>query len=174
MLKRFLDLLYKNKHSKTFAKQESRFDVIIADNQSNYLETIYKKLYDNDATLEDQEILDAYFNFSDKIQTNTFAAAELELAVISVICHYKPHLTETLLRRGLLLIVYSLGEDIDWLTVKQFIDRRILDINVKPYGGLPPIIGQNWLKNILPNQKVLIQKVLADVIEENRKELEKI
>jgi hypothetical protein len=96
------------------------------------------------------------------------------LAVISVICHYKPHLTETLLRRGLLLIVYSLGEDIDWLTVKQFIDRRILDINVKPYGGLPPIIGQNWLKNILPNQKVLIQKVLSDVIEENRKELEKI
>ena len=56
----------------------------------------------------------------------------------------------------------------------QFIDRRILAEKTEPYGGLPPTIGQEWLKNILPNQKEMVQKVLVDVIEENRKELENI
>lgn len=74
----------------------------------------------------------------------------------------------------MLSIVYSLGDEIDWFTVKQFIDRQILDSKTEPYGGLPPAVGQEWLKNILPNQKEMVQKVLVEVIEENRKELENI
>jgi len=71
-------------------------------------------------------------------------------------------------------IVYSLGDDIDWFTVGQFIDRRILADKVEPYGGLPPTVGQEWLKELLPAQKETVQNVLVDVIEENRKELENI
>ncbi|MNY63620.1 hypothetical protein D3C86_2006040 [compost metagenome] len=83
-------------------------------------------------------------------------------------------MTETLIRRGLLSIIYCLGDDIDWFTVGQFLDRRILAGKVEPYGGLPPIVGQKWLKNLLPNQKETVQKVLLEVIEENKKEPENI
>jgi len=134
-------------------RNRQRFDKIISDKRFNFLETIYKRLFDKDATLTDNEILDAYFKFSDNIETNTFAAAELELVTISVLCHFRPYLTETLLRRGLLSIVWSLGENIDWFTVKQFIDRQILDDKTEPYGGLPPTVGEEWLKKFLPDQK---------------------
>lgn len=153
-------------------KNRQRFEDSISDKRANYLESIYQRLFAGDTTLTDAEILDAYFKVSDKIQTNTFAAAELEWVCISVLCHFRPNLTEPLIRRGLLSIVYSLGDDIDWFTVGQFIDRRILADNVEPYGGLPPTAGQMWLKNLLPEQKDIVQKVLNDVIEENRRELE--
>ena len=174
MLKGLRNFFTKPNPVDTLDKNRQRFDSIISDKRFNFLESIYKRLFDNDTTLSDTEILDAYFKFSDNIQTNTFAAAELEWVTISVLCHFRPHLTETLLRRALLSIVYSLGDDIDWFTVKQFIDRQILDNKTEPYGGLPPAVGQEWLKNILPNQKEMVQKVLVEVIEENRKELENI
>lgn len=174
MLKGLRDFFSKTIKVDTLDKNRQRFDSIISDKRFNFLESIYKRLFENDTTLADKEILDAYFKFSDNIQTNTFAAAELEWVTISVLCHFRTHLTETLLRRGLLTIVYSLGDDIDWFTVKQFIDRQILDSKTEPYGGLPPTVGQEWLKNILPNQKEMVQKVLVDVIEQNRKELENI
>jgi hypothetical protein len=174
MLKALRNLFSKTNQVDTLDKNRQRFDDIISDKRFNFLEGIYKRLFDNDTTLTDKEILDAYFKFSDSIQTNTFAAAELEWVTTSVLCHFRPHLTETLLRRGLLSIVYSLGDDIDWYTVKQFIERQILYNPNEPYGGLPPAAGQEWLKNLLPNQKETVQKVLVDVIEENRKELENI
>jgi hypothetical protein len=174
MLKGLQNLFSKTNPIDTSNKNRQRFDSIISDKRFNFLESIYKRLFDNDTTLTDKEILDDYFKFSDSIQTNTFAAAELEWVTISVLCHFRPHLTETLLRRGLLSIVYSLGDDIDWFTVRQFIDRQILDSKTEPYGGLPPKVGQEWLKNILPNQKEIVQKVLVEVIEKNRKELENI
>lgn len=148
-------------------KNRLRFESIITDQRFNYLENIYKRLFENDDSLKDSEILSAYFKFSDSIQTNSFSAAELEWVIISVICHYRPNLMETLMKRGLLAIVYSLGADIDWFTVGQFIDKRILNDEVEPYGGLPPEIGQVWLKNLLPFHKELIQKVLLEVIEED-------
>jgi hypothetical protein len=163
-----------DKPSNWFEKNRQRFDSIISDKRHNYLDRIYKRLHAGDITLSDKEILDSYFKFSDGIQTNTFAAAELEWVIISVLCHFRPNLTDVLLRRGLLSIVYSLGDDIDWFTVKQFIDRRILADNLEPYGGLPPEVGLKWLKNILPEQEVLVQKVLEDVINENKIELDKI
>ena len=174
MFKGLKDLFLKSNQAEKLNKKRQRFESIISDTRFNFLENIYKRLLDKGTTLTDKEILDAYFKFSDNIQTNTFAAAELEWVTISVICYFRPNLTEILLRRGLLSIVYSLGDDIDWFTVKQFIDRQILDDNAEPYGGLPPNVGQEWLKNILPNQKEMVQKVLVDVIEENRNELENI
>ena len=175
MLKIFNGIFSKNNQAeKLLDKKRVRFDSIISDKRFNHLESIYKRLYYKDPRLTDTEILDAYFKFSDNIQTNTFAAAELEWVTISVLCHFRPKLTDILIRRGLLSIVYSLGDDIDWFTVGQFIDRRILANNVEPYGGLPPKVGQEWLKELLPNQKETVQKVLVDVIEENRQELESI
>jgi len=148
-------------------KNRLRFESVITDQRFNYLENIYKRLFENDDSLKDSEILSAYFKFSDSIQTNSFSAAELEWVIISVICHYRPHLMETLMRRGLLAIVYSLGTDIDWFTVGQFIDRYILSDEVEPYGGLPPEIGQVWLKNLVTFHKELVQKVLLEVIEQD-------
>ncbi len=175
MLKAIKDIFQKTKQSDILlCKNRVRFDKIVSDKRFNSLESIYKRLFDNDNRLTDDEILDAYFKFSDNIQTNTFAAAELEWVTISILCHFRPNLSEKLIRRGLLCIVYSLGDDIDWFTVGQFIDRRILDDKAEPYGGLPPKIGQEWLKNLLPNQKEVVQKVLDDVIEQNRKELENV
>ncbi|MBI5373016.1 MAG: hypothetical protein HZA79_13420 [Sphingobacteriales bacterium] len=175
MKKTFKEIFFKYKQpDNQFDKNRHRFDSIIADNRFSFLECIYKRLFAKDTTLTDTEILDSYFKFSGNIQTNTFAAAEFEWAAISVLCHFRPNLTETLIRRGLLSIVYSLGEDIDWFTVGQFINRRILADNAEPYGGLPPNVGQEWLKNLLPAQKDTVQMVLMDVIEENRNELENI
>ncbi|RYE17461.1 MAG: hypothetical protein EOP45_15750 [Sphingobacteriaceae bacterium] len=155
-------------------KNRQRFDSIISDTRFNYLESIYQRLFDKEATLTDVEILEAYFKFSDKIQTNTFAAAELEWVSISTLCYFRPHLTETLLRRGLLCIVYSLGDDIDSFTVLQFINERILANTTEPYGGLPPDVGLHWLTDILPKDKETIQKVLEEVINKNRNEIEGI
>ena len=155
-------------------KNRFRFDNIISDKRFNFLESIYKRLFEKDTELTNDEILEAYIKFSDKIQSNTFAVAELEWVTISVLCYFRPNLTEVLIRRGLLSIVYSLGDDIDWNTVRQFIESRILANNAEPYGGLPPNEGQEWLKELLPAQKELVQKVLVEVIEENRKELENI
>lgn len=160
----------RNQNDKLLKKNRLRFDSIISDERFNFLESIFKRLADNDNSLTDIEILDAYFKFSDNIQTNTFATAELEWVTISVLCHFRPNLTEKLIRRGLLSIVYSLGDDIDWFTVRQFIDKKILADKAEPYGGLPPEIGQEWLKNLLPTQKEIVQKVLMNVIEENRKQ----
>ena len=175
MLKVIKDIFVKdNQADKLLDKNRLRFDSIISDKRFNYLESIYTRLFDNDTELADAEIVDAYFKFSDNIQTNTFSAAELEWVTISILCHFRPNLTETLIRRGLLSIIYSLGDDIDWFTVGQFIDRRILGENVEPYGGLPPIEGQAWLKELLPAQKETVQKVLVEVIEENKKALENI
>lgn len=175
MFKKFRDLFWNTDHPIALAKKNrQRFNSIISDNRFDYLENIYQRLFAGDTTLGDTEILDAYLKFSDNIQTNTFATAELEWTTISVLCHFRPNLTETLIRRGLLSIVYSLGDDIDWFTVQQFLERRILAHNIAPYGGLPPTVGHEWLKNLLPNQKETIQKVLEDVIEENRKELKNI
>lgn len=153
------------------SKKRKRFDSIINDKRFNYLENIFIKIYRDDKTLTDEEILDGYYKFSDKIQTNTFSAAELEWVTISVLCYFHPNLTEKLIRRGLLSIVYSLGDDIDWFTVKEFIEKQILSDKADPYGGLPPIEGQIWLKSLLPSQKEVVQKVLDDVIKENKKEL---
>lgn len=171
MRKLLKGLFYKSNHvDKLMIKNRERFVFIIADNQINYLESVYKRLFDSDNSLTDEEILIAYNNFSEKIQTNTFSAAELEWVIISVLCYYRPALTEILLRRPLLAIVYSLGDDIDWFTVGQFIDKRILAEKVEPYGGLPPNVGQDWLKQLLPAQKETVQKVLLHVIEENKRD----
>lgn len=175
MLNRLKDLFRKvDQRNITLGNNRQRFDSIISDKRFNYLENIYERLGKNDTTLTDTEILDSYFKFSASIQTNSIAAAELEWAAISVLCHFRPHLTEALIRKGLLAIVSSFGDNIDWYTVQQFIDQRILSDKITPYGGLPPEVGQQWLKDILPEKKESVQKVLDDVIKENRIELEKI
>ena len=175
MLKKLKDIFIKqNQPISLTLKNRQRFDSIISDNRHNFLESIYKRLFDKDPLLTEEEILEAYFKFSDQIQTNTFAAAELEWVTISVLCYFRPNLTETLLRRALLSVVWSLGDDIDWFTVLQFIEKRILADEAEPYGGLPPDIGLKWLTEILPAEKETIQKVLDDVIKENRIELDKI
>lgn len=175
MLQKLIYIFSKKRQAAILIKKNrQRFDSIISDTRFNYLESIYKRLFASDTTLTDTEILDAYFNFSNKIQTNTFASAELEWVTISVLCYFRQNLTEILLRRGLISIVYSLGDDIDWYTVLEFIKKRILADNLQPYGGLPPDVGLMWLTIILPKEKMIIQRVLNDVIRENKIELEKI
>ena len=156
------------------AKNRQRFENIISDNRFNFLEDIYKRLFSNDPSLTNKEILDNYYKFADSIQTNTIAAAELEWVTISVICFHRPNLTEELLRRGLLCIVYSWGDNIDSEHVLDFIRERILAVDVEPYGGLPPNIGVRWLTDVLPTQQEIIQRILEDVIRQNRLELEQL
>ena len=153
-------------------KNRQRFDSIIADNRFNFLEDIYKRLLSNDTTLTDEEIFDSYYKFSNSIQTNTIAAAELEWVTISILCFYRPNMTEELIRRGLLCIVYSWGDNINSEEVLDFIRQRILAVGAEPYGGLPPDVGMRWLTDMLPTQQDAIQKVLVDVIRQNRLELE--
>lgn len=113
MFKKFR-ILFHPKTTPVNVKQKNRrrFDTIHPHNGINSLEEIYTKLALNDLSLTDEEILDKYYKFSDKIQTNTFSAAELEWVTISIICYYRPNLSEVLIKRGLLCIVYSLGDDI--------------------------------------------------------------
>ena len=155
-------------------KNRQRFDSIISDKRFNFLENVYKRLLAYDTTLTDQEILDNYYRFSDNIQTNTIAAAELEWVIISVLCFYRPNFTEELIRRGLLSIVYSWGDSIDNEHILEFIQERILAVNAEPYGGLPPDVGMKWLTDTLPAQQDTIQRVLEDVIRQNRLELEQL
>lgn len=155
-------------------KNRLRFDSIISDKRFDFLEPIYKRLLANDTNLTDKEILDNYYKFSDHIQTNTFAAAELEWVTISLLGFYRPHLTGELIKRGLLSIVYSIGDEINGNDVFEFIHQRIIADNLEPYGGLPPEAGMQWLTEVLPTQKVLVQEVLEEVIRQNRLELENL
>ena len=123
--------------------------------------------------LSDSEILKTYYKFSNRIQTNTFCAAEMEWAKISTICYYRPQLTRELIRLGLLTIIYSIGDEITAEDVLGFVRVGVIE-NPSPYGGKPDEAGLFWLKEVLPNQKVLIQEVLVEVIEQNRRDLENI
>lgn len=175
MFKRLRELFHtQSKPVKLKQNKRQRFDSIHSDSRFNFLEEIYRRLSINDLSLTDEEILDKYYKFSDSIQTNTLSAAELEWVTISIICYHRPNLIEILIRRGLLCIVYSFGDDIHSSTVLEFINRRILLDEVEPYGGLPPDVGIKWLADILPTLQDAVQKVLQDVIEQNRRELEKI
>ena len=151
-----------------------RFDSIISDNRFNYLENIYHRLNNDDVKLTDKEILDNYYLFSDTIQTNTIAAAELEFVIVSILCFYRPQLTEKLLRRPLLSVVYSFGDEINEEHIFSFVKNRLLTPGVKPYGGLPPTNGVKWLTETLPIEQNLVQLVLKDVIRQNREELNNI
>ena len=72
------------------------------------------------------------------------------------------------------MILWSLGDDIDFSILKQFIDKRITAPNIEPYGGLPDNEGIEWLTKIIVNRNDLIKKLLADVIQQNNKELDEI
>jgi hypothetical protein len=175
MFKKFTEMVRgQNQPINLTEKNRQRFDSIISDTRFDFLEDVYKRLLADDTTLTDQQILDNYFRFSDNIQTNTIAAAELEWVTISVLCFYRPNLTEELIRRGLLSIVYSWGDSIDNEHVLDFIQERILAVNAEPYGGLPPDVGMRWLTDILPAQQNTIQRVLEDVVRQNRLEVEQL
>jgi hypothetical protein len=174
MFAKLRKLFRRPQRSSPLIKNRKRFTAIISDKRSNYLEDVFKRLEEEDPTLSDSEILDKYYKFSDAIQTNTFAAAELEWVAISQLCAYRPHLTDILIRRGLLSIVWSIGDAITSEDVLEFIRQRILMPNVDPYGGLPPDKGLKWLTETLPLEKKLIKNVLTEVIAQNNLELEKL
>jgi hypothetical protein len=148
-----------------------RFDNIHSHNAPNSLEEVYYRLSINDITITDEQILNRYLKFSDAIQTNTFAAAELEWVTVSVLCYYRPNLTPALIKRGLLCVIYSIGDEIDASGVFRFINNYVLARGVEPYGGLPPEAGVVWLSQILPTQIDLIQIILDEMIAQNRLEL---
>lgn len=151
--------------------RQQRFFDVIYDKRFNHLEHVYQALLSGNISVRDEEIMSAYYRFSDNIQTNTFAAAELELVTISVICYYHPDLTEILLRRPLLYIVWSIGDEFPSCHVIEFVKQRILE-NPKSYGGWPPEPGMKWLRETLPAQTDLIERVWQSVIAENNKGLE--
>jgi len=173
----FQQLIEKLRQRRAAAKRkerQQRFTDIISDKRFNGLAPIFTRIDDSDPTLMDEEILCAYYAFSDRIQTNTFAAAELEWVTVATLCACRPHLTSTLIRRGLLSIVWSIGDEISSDDVLAFVHHRILASDAMPYGGLPPDEGLTWLREELPLQKGLIQQVLADVIQQNKKDLDKL
>ncbi len=175
MFKKFKDIFRSTSQPVDMAeKNRLRFESIISDKRFDFLDPIYKRLLANDPTLTDEEIIGNYNKFSDHIQTNTFAAAELEWVTISVLCFYRPRLTSGLIKKGLLAIVYSIGDEINVDDVFEFIRQRILATNLEPYGGLPPEAGMKWLTEILPTQKILVQQILEEVIRQNRIELENL
>ncbi|HVW95865.1 MAG TPA: hypothetical protein VHA56_07845 [Mucilaginibacter sp.] len=155
-------------------KNKLRFESIHSDNRFNSLESIYKRLKNTDQTLTNYEILEHYLVFSKKIQTNTFSAAELELVSISLLCYFRPELTSTLIRNGLLCIVMSLGDSINFDDILNFIQSRILAKDAEPYGGLPQEEGIKWLREILPESRNAIQDILFEVIKKNQEELDSI
>ena len=154
-----------------FEKNRNRFESIHSNNGHNGLSFIYNRLSLDDKNLSDEEIMIRYRNFSNSIQTNTFCAAELEIVSVSAICYFRPHLTKEMIKQGLKMILWSLGDGIDYSILKQFIDKRIIDKEVEPYGGLPDKEGMEWMVKIIVNETELIKKTLAEVIEENNKEL---
>ena len=149
-----------------FRNNRRRFNEIHADRRFPFLDKVYYQLSINDDKLTDEEIISSYFKFSDCIQTNTFAAAELEWVTISVLCFYRRHLTPLLIQRGILSIIYSWGDELTALDILSFINLRILADAAEPYGGLPPESGIHWLKDILPNQEELLQQSLDDMIKQ--------
>jgi hypothetical protein len=172
MLKRIKDYFSKNMEVDFTLKNKLRFESIHSDRRSNSLQDIYKKLLDRDLSLTNDKVLEHYSDFSKKIQTNTFAAAELELVSISTLCYFRPELTDVLVRRGLLAIVYSLGDNIDFDDVINFVRYRILAKDREPYGGWPHDEGLIWLSDTLPECRDSIEKVLIDVVKKNQEELD--
>jgi hypothetical protein len=67
-----------------------------------------------------------------------------------------------------------LGDGIDYSILKQFIDKRIINPEIEPYGGLPDKEGIEWMTKIVIKQNDLIQKLLADVIDQNNKDLDEL
>jgi hypothetical protein len=159
---------------RVFEKNRQRFDSIHSDKRTNGLNEIYQRLKAKDLSLTDTELLLEYKKFSDSLQTNTFSAAELELVSISILCFHRPHLTEQLLKQSLNAILWSYGDDIDYSILKQFIDKRILPVDIEPYGGLPDREGIEWLSNIVVHQTDLIKKVLSEVKEQNNNEIAEV
>ncbi len=158
----------KNKNQKYNRK---RFEDIVSDKRFNSLETIFKNLQEG-RELKDEEIKEAYELFSKSIQTNTISAAELEFVIIASICAYKPHLTKDLLTQPLLMLVWSFGNKITSKTVIEFIEGYILHQKAKPYGGLPSLKAEIWLKEYFRNNRSLVQSKLERVIKQNNEELE--
>lgn len=174
MYKHLIDKIRQAKVAAKLKERQRRFTNIISGNGSDALPSIFNRLAEKDPTLTDEEILAAYYAFSDRIQTNTFAAAEMELVTVAGLCAHRPHLTENLIRRGLLSIVWSIGDAISSDDVLAFVRYRILGIDAIPYGGLPSDPGLVWLNQGLPARKALIQRVLEDVIQQNKKELDEL
>jgi hypothetical protein len=160
------------KFGRKYFKNRKRFDEIISDKRFPYLKSIYDRLLSGDGTLTDDEILTAYFKFSDLQQSNSYAIAELELVVISVPCYFRPSLSDKLLERPLLAIISSLGDKADYYGVTKFIDDYILKRNIEPYGGLPQKQGTDWLVNLKSN-KGLIEGTLKRMWKQNSDELER-
>jgi hypothetical protein len=123
-----------------------------------------------DKALSDEEIVSSYIKFSDSMQSNSYAIAELELCIVSVICANRPQLSEKLLERPFLAIIASLGDKADNYGVTRFIDDYLLKRNKEPYGGLPPKQGTDWLKKLKQDKK-LIDAVLKRMWIQNEKEL---
>jgi hypothetical protein len=172
MVRKFLDKLRQAKAVAQLKERQQRFIDIITDKRFNHLDLIFARIAGGDSTLTDDETLAAYYAFSDRIQTNTFAAAELEWVTVSGLCAHRAHLVASLIRRGLLMIIWSIGDEITSDDVLAFIHQRILASDAMPYGGLPPDAGLTWLKEGLPANKALLQEVLEDVIQQNKRDLE--
>nr|WP_294794710.1 hypothetical protein [uncultured Mucilaginibacter sp.] len=172
MLKRIIDYIIKPVDIDLTSKNKLRFESIHSDIRFNSLQNVYRRLNNQDIALTDDEILERYFDFSKKIQTNTFAAAELELVSISSICFFRPELTNIIIRTGLLCIVMSLGDFVGFDDIVEFVQGRILAKGAEPYGGLPQEEGIKWLSEVLPKSRGTIESTLIEVIKKNREEID--
>ena len=164
----------KRKQERLLLRNRQRFDSIHCDENKVSLHNIYERITNSVEPISNEEILETYYIFSRKQQSNSFAIAELLLVSISTICYYKPELTSILIREGLMAVVASWGDKINFSNVIEFIQYHILGNDATPYGGWPQPEGIKWLTEILPNISEEMQLVLEDVIKKNREELEAI
>jgi len=89
MFKYLIDKIRQAKQAAKLKERQQRFTDIINDKRSDTLAPIFRRLAQNDLTVTDEQILSAYYYFSDRIQTNTFAAAELEWVTKRAFRHRK-------------------------------------------------------------------------------------
>ena len=118
--------------------------------------------------------MEAYYKFSSQIQTNTLSAAELEFVIVATIAANKPNLSEELLAKPFLMLVWTFGDKINSKTVTQFIDGYILHEKAQPYGGLPGEKAVRWLKEYFAQNDEAVQRKLDEVIAQNNDELSEI
>lgn len=153
----------------TYYKSRRKFNRLINDTKFP-LKLIFERLRNGDKTLRDDEIITTYQTFSATLQSNAYSIAQLELAIVSVLCAARPTLADKLLERPFLAIIACLGDHATYTGVITFVDSYLLRRNIKRYGGLPPKAGTDWLKNLKANREV-IETVLTRMWIQNEKEL---
>lgn len=157
--------------SENYTKNRKRFESIVSDTRFNYFEPIFNE-FEKGVEVSDDEIILAYNNFAGAVYSNTIAMAELHMVLVATIAVHNPRLIEELLERPILMLYLSFGEKVENESIVRFVNNRLLAKDAEPYGGLPNKKAMKWLKNFIPKNPELVERVFDKVIAEEEKDLE--